>query len=60
MEILGWPRTTHMGTEKVHCQETPPGEEETLTAAELLSIDIETVSVENVVAQPGDTMGLLA
>ena len=61
MEILGWPRTMNLGTEKLHCKETPSGTwEETPTAVEVLTIDTETVPVQGVGAQLSDAMGLLA
>ena len=53
MEILGWSRTRKVGTETLHCKETQ-------AAAELLTIDIETIPLQGVGAQPGDTMGLMA
>ena len=53
MEILGRSRTMKVGTEKLHCKETP-------ATAELLTIDVETVPVQGVGTQPSDTMGLLA
>lgn len=60
MEILGWPRTMNLGTEKLHCKETPSGTQEETPEGEVLTIDPETVPVQCVGAQPSDPMGLLA